>query len=70
MSPAALALAQLLLQYGPEVAAKFVELWHKPDPTKDDFLAVLDAISKEDYDAIIAERRAARGLPPLPAPAP
>jgi len=60
MSPAALALLQFILQYGPAAAAKFADIMHKPDPTKDDVLGVLDAISQETYDEFIAAAKARR----------
>lgn len=68
--PLAVTLLQILAQYGPSVYAAAVAIAHHPEPTTADFLSLLDSISKEDYDAIIAERRAARGLPIVPPIAP
>lgn len=42
----AILVIQLLLQYGPEVAAKFVEIWHKSDPTLEDWQAIF-ALAKK-----------------------
>lgn len=67
MSTAAL-LAQILVKYGPDMYLAWVEIFHKSEPTKADFLAVLDAIGKETYQGFIDEARAAHGLPPVPAP--
>lgn len=66
----ATALIQILVQYGPAVYASAVDLAHKSDPTREDFLSLLDSIGKETYEDFIAQARAARGLPPAPAPTP
>src|SRR6476646_5099792 len=66
--PTVAILLQILVQYGPSAYAAAVTLFHHPDPTKDDFLKLLDSIAQEDYDTIIAERRAARGLGPAQGP--
>lgn len=44
----AVTLITLLAQYGPDVYAKAVEILHKPDPTKDDFLALHALVASAD----------------------
>lgn len=56
----AVTLLTLLAQYGPEVYAKAVEVFHKPDPTKEDFLALhaLVKAAQASADTAVAEARA------------
>lgn len=56
-------LLQILVTYGPAAYAAAIELAHKTDVTKEDFLALKTSISQETYDNFIADRRAERGLP-------
>ena len=58
-------LIQGLVMYGPSWYKMAVELFQKPEPTKDDFLALLKFASQKSYDDYIAEARA-RVLPPPP----
>lgn len=51
----------VLLRYGPAAFAAFVDLIHKPEPTKEDWLALLKEASGKDYDAYIEEARARAG---------
>lgn len=68
--PLAVTLLQILANYGPNVYAAAVAIAHHPDPTKDDFLGLLDSIAKEDYDAIIQARRDQRAAQGTPAASP
>ena len=44
-------IAQLLLQYGPELAGKFAELVHSDkEPTLDDWRALLKQAATKTYD--------------------
>jgi hypothetical protein len=63
-------LAQILVQYGPGAYAAWVEIFHMPEPTKADFLSVLDAISKETYEEFIEAAKARRAalVPPIVQP--
>ena len=45
---------ELLIKYGPVAAKAFVELWHRKDASKDDWLDLLTKIEVMDYDKTIA----------------
>ncbi|MDQ6892195.1 MAG: hypothetical protein M3167_06265 [Acidobacteriota bacterium] len=60
---------QFAIMYGPEAYKKLVELFHKPNPTKEDFLALIDESASKSYDDYIAAARVAAGQSPLLLPA-
>ena len=60
MSPALIGLINGLVMYGPAWYAAAVELLHKPEPTKADYLALLEFATKERYDDYINAARAAK----------
>lgn len=58
---------QFAIMYGPEAYKKLVELFHKPNPTKEDFLTLIDESAAKSYDDYIAAARASAGqVPALP----
>lgn len=73
MSPATIALLfQILIQYGPDAYAKAVALFHKKDPSQQDFLDLIDESARKNYDAYIAAAYAAAnggGISLMPNPA-
>lgn len=81
--PIAITILQTILelaQYGPAFATAAVNIAHSAEPTQADFIALFTLISQEDYDTLLAARKAARGItgitagplssPPPPNPAP
>jgi hypothetical protein len=52
----------VLLQYGPTAYAAFINLAHNEAPTKEDFLALGNAVSQESYDNFIAAAKARAGV--------
>ena len=64
MNPALIELAiRVLITYGPAAYRAVVELFHNQNPTKDDFLALLEFATQKSYDDYIA---AAGGQPAKP----
>ncbi len=62
-NPLIAATVGVLLKYGPKAYLAVVDLIHKPDPTKADFIVILKDIDSKTYDDYIAEAKAA-ALPP------
>ncbi len=69
MNPTLIAtLLQILIQYGPASYQAAVKLFNNPAPTQADFLALLDSISQESYDAFIAAAKANKTATPVVVP--
>lgn len=63
MNPLVISLIQVLVTYGPAAYQAVVELIHNQNPTKDDYLKLLQFAQQKSYDDYIA---AAKGtIPPV-----
>lgn len=61
-------IAQLIIQFGPgaiDLIRKLIEVWNKPELTKEEVLAICD-VAEKSYDDYIAEAKALKAGSPTP----
>lgn len=65
MDPATISLiAGILLKYGPGVAQSVVELFHKPEVTREDWMAVFE-LAEKSYDEYVNPKPVQEAPPKL-----